>query len=95
MKETNEDLVQAALDMQEGIREGYRAHEDKRPVMVFDLQEHRVYAYPYADYKATLSEQSQVMLESDYEEARQKNKIVLFVRDEATQRLVSFLLDFE
>ena len=94
MKETNEDLVQAALDMQEGIREGYRAHEDKRPVMVFDLQEHRVYAYPYADYKATLSRKSQNMLTHQYQEAQQENKIVLFVRDEATQRLVSFLLDY-
>ena len=48
-----------------------------------------------ADYKATLSERSQVMLEGDYDKARQKNKIVLFVRDEATQRMVSFLLDYK
>ena len=30
-----------------------------------------------------------------YEEAQKENKIVVFVRDEATRRLTSFSLDYE
>ena len=93
MKGKNDDLVQAALESQESIRRAYRLHEEHRPVMLFHLQEHRIYAYPYDGYKDTLSERSQGMLEKQYKEAQTENKIVVFVRDEATRRLASFLLD--
>ena len=52
-------------------------------------------AYPYEDYKGTLSESSQTMLEKQYAEAQQQDKIVVFVRDEATRRLISFSIDYE
>lgn len=92
MKGKNDDLVQAALEIQESIRRAYRLHEEHRPVMLFHIQEDRVYAYPYVEYKATLSDRSQAMLERQYEEAKQDNRIVVFVRDEA-RRLASFSLD--
>ena len=94
MKGKNDDLVEAALEIQEDIRRAYRLHEEHRPVMLFHIQEDRVYAYPYLDYRGTLSERSQAMLEKQYEEAQKENKIVLFVRDEATRRLASFSLDY-
>ena len=93
MKGKNDDLVQAALEIQESIRRAYRLHEQHRPVMLFHIQEDRIYAYPYVGYKETLSERSQAMLEKQYEEAQKENKIVVFVRDEATRRLASFSLD--
>jgi hypothetical protein len=63
--------------------------------MLFHVQEQRIYAYPYVDYKATLSQRSQAMLEQQYAEAQAANRIVVFVRDEATKRLASFSLDYE
>ncbi|MCY2993401.1 MAG: hypothetical protein NTY19_36820 [Planctomycetota bacterium] len=63
--------------------------------MLFHIQERRIYAYPYQEYKEDLSQRSQAMLEKEYEEALAANKIVVFVRDEATRRLVSFSLDYE
>jgi hypothetical protein len=36
-----------------------------------------------------------MMLAADYEKAIAKNKIVVFVRDNETQRLVSMLFDYE
>ena len=69
MKGKNDDLVQAALEIQESIRRAYRRHEEHRPVMLFHIQEDRIYAYPYVEYKATLSDRSQAMLERQYEEA--------------------------
>ena len=54
MNGKNDDLVQAALESQESIRRAYRLHEEHRPVMLFHLQEHRIYAYPYDGYKDIL-----------------------------------------
>jgi hypothetical protein len=91
----NDDLVNMALEIQESIRGAYRLHEEHRPVMLFHVQEERIYAYPYLDYKGTLSDRSQGMLEKQYEEAQRRDQIVVFVRDEATRRLVSLSIDYE
>ena len=38
----------------------YLMFEDKKPVLLFDIQDQKVYAYPYEDYKNDLSEIRQV-----------------------------------
>ncbi len=89
------DCIIAELDATPG-QVPAAAHRNKGCAtlpLVLDLQGQRVYAYPYADYKAAFSERSRMMLESAYEEAGQKNQIVLFVGDEAMERMVSFLLN--
>jgi hypothetical protein len=68
----------------------YRLCEDRRPVMLYDLQEERVYAYPYPEFKAELSARSQRALEDQYEQACRGGKVVVFVRDNDARRLVSF-----
>ena len=73
----------------------YKRFEAKRPVMLFDLQSQKIYAYPYEEYKADLSERSQAMLTDEYENAIAKNKIVVFVKDNETRRLVSMSFDYE
>lgn len=94
-KNKNDDLVAAALEIEDSIRAAYRIHEKHKPVMEFHVQEQRVYSYPYLDYKATLSPRSQAMLTEQYEQAQSANAIVVFVRDEKTRRLASFSLDYE
>ena len=91
----NADLVEAAKAVLPHILMFYKRFEAKRPVMLFDLQSQKIYAHPYKEFKAELSERSQVMLAADYEEAIAKNKIVVFVRDNETQRLVSMLFNYE
>ena len=92
---SNADLVEAAEGQLHNILRFYKLFEDKRPVMVFDLQSQQILAYPYEEYKATLSERSQAMLTTQYNEAVAKNKVVVFVRDEETRRLTSMSFDFE
>ncbi len=91
----NADLVEAAENSLPNILMFYKRFEEKRPVMLLDLQSQKIYAYPYKEFKAELSERSQVMLAADYEKAIAKDKIVVFVRDNETQRLVSMLFDYE
>jgi hypothetical protein len=92
---SNADLVEAAQGQLHHILALYKLFEDKRPVMVFDLQSQQILAYPYEEYKATLSERSQAMLTAQYDEAVVKNKVVVFVRDNETRRLTSMSFDYE
>jgi hypothetical protein len=41
----------------------------KRPVMLYDIQEQRIYAYPYKEFKAEMSPRSQAMLKDQYQRA--------------------------
>jgi hypothetical protein len=91
----NDDLVAAAERFLPHILTFYRRFEDKRPVMLLDLPSERIYAYPYEPFRADLSPKSQAKLTADYERARAKDKIVVFVRDNETRRLMSMLLDHE
>jgi hypothetical protein len=90
-----DDLVEVANEHWRDILMAYKRHEDHRPVMLLDLQQRKVYAYPYEGFKADLSQRSQAMLESQYERAIAQDKVVVFVRDNETQRLVSMLFDYE
>jgi len=91
----NDDLVEAAENSLPHILMFYKRFEEKRPVMLLDLQSQKLYAYPYEEFKAELGEKSQVMLAAAYEKASPKNKIVVFVRDNENRRLASMLFDYE
>ena len=71
----------------------YRRFEDKRPVMLYDIQEQRIYAYPYEDFKNEMAEKSQSILKEQYQEALKRNQIVVFIWDNDSRRLVSYSFD--
>jgi hypothetical protein len=60
--------------------------------MLFDIQEQKVYAYPYKDFKAGLNKKSQIMLKEQYESAIAENKMVVFVKDNENKILRSYSL---
>jgi hypothetical protein len=59
-----------------------------------DLQEQKIYAYPYNDFKSELSRKSQVQLEEQYEAAILDNRMVVFVRDNEKEELVSYSVEY-
>ncbi len=67
----------------------YKKFEDKKPVMLFDIQEQKIYAYPYNDFKSMMNKKSQTMLEEQYTEALLNNKVVIFIRDTEKRKLIS------
>ncbi|MCX6068255.1 MAG: hypothetical protein NT121_21320, partial [Chloroflexi bacterium] len=67
--------------------------EPKKPVMLYDLQEQKVYAYPYQEFKAEMNERSQALLTEQYEQAVQNNQMVIFARDNEKRKLCSYSLD--
>jgi hypothetical protein len=92
-KSPDDDLVQAAESVLPHILMFYERFEGKRPVMLLDLQGRKIYAYPYEEFKADLGRRSQAILTADYEKAIAMDKVVVFVRDNETERLVSMLFD--
>jgi len=95
-KKPDSDYLLEAADEQRGnILMMYHRFEDKKPVMLFDIQEQRIYAYPYEDFKKDLSEKSQASLSEQYEKAIRENQIVVFVRDNVQRRLMSFSVPYE
>ena len=70
----------------------YEAYAIKRPVMLFDIQEQRIYALPYQEYWAELSKRSQVSLKKQYRRAIANAEIVVFIRDNEKEKLVSYSL---
>ena len=43
----------------------YKKFEDKKPIILIDVQEQKIYAYSYLDFKSSLTERSQAMLEKN------------------------------
>jgi hypothetical protein len=88
-------LLEAACEHWSTILKAYNEFKDKKPIILYDIQEKRIYAYPYAEFKKDLSKKSQATLKEQYEAAQRNGKFVLFVRDNEAKRLVSYSLDLE
>lgn len=70
----------------------YEQFAGKKPIMLFDVQEQRIYAMPYREYRAGLSKRSQASLKRQYEDALEEGGIVVFVRDNEKEILRSYTL---
>ena len=88
-------LFDAMAEYWEHVVRVYRKFEDKRPVMLYDIQERRIYACPYESFKSEMTAKTQVSLTEQYALAVAEDKMVVFVRDNDEERLVSYLLDYK
>jgi len=73
----------------------YRQFAKERPVMLFDIQEQRGYAYPYQEFSADLSQKSQISLASQYRDACRDGQMVVFIRDNVERKLRSYSVPIE
>ena len=77
------------------IRGLYMMYERKKPIILYDIQEDKIYAYPYKEFKAELSKKSQASLEHDYKSASTTGRMVVFVRDNRERKLVSYTISID
>ena len=75
------------------IIEGYLSHKDKNPVMLLDATDGKIYAYPYEEFRKGLNERGQASLAEQYSQAIRENQFVIFVRDPANRKLLSYSLE--
>jgi hypothetical protein len=71
----------------------YPALQEKKPVILFDVTEGKIYAYPHKAFKKELNECAQMSLADQDDEALQGDRFVIFLRDSKNRRLVSYLLE--
>jgi hypothetical protein len=71
------------------------AYGSKMPLMLYDIHEKKIYAYPYEEFRAELSERSQLSLEMDYKSASVRGGMIVFVRDNIELKLVSYLMNID
>jgi hypothetical protein len=77
------------------IRGLYMTYGSKKPIILYDLQENKIYAYPFKEFKAELSKKSQASLEHDYKSASVLGSMVVFVRDNMERKLVSYIMNID
>ena len=77
------------------IRGLYMMYERKKPIILYDIQEDKIYAYPYKEFKAELSKKSQASLEHDYKSASTIGSMIVFVRDNIERKLVSYTMSID
>ena len=88
-------LLDAVHEQWDNILRMYKLFKDKDPIALFDIQEQRIYVYPYEEFKNDLKPKSRVSLAEQYEQAQKKKQIVVFVRDHEKKKLVSYSMNYE
>lgn len=89
-KKTIEKYKAVIHEQMESILDLYARFADSKPVMLYDIQEKKIYAYPYKDYIEDLNEKSNYITIEQYEDTVSKNQVVVFVRDNEKRQLLSF-----
>ena len=72
--------------------EFYNMSDRKDLIMIYEMNEKKIYSYIYDDYLKSLNERSREMLEEQYREAIDSERIVLFIRDTVRKKLKSYIV---
>ncbi len=86
----NDDLWDLAMEHWDSILMCYERFQEHRPIVLFDVQEVRIYVYPYAEFHDDHNERNQKSLAAQYAAAQREGKFVLFVRDNDRRKLRSY-----
>ena len=92
----SDQYYSAIQEQWSNIRGLYMAYGSKKPIMLYDIHDDKkIYAYPYKEFKAELSERSQASLEIDYKSTSVSGGMIVFVRDNIERKLVSYVLSID
>ena len=73
----------------------YNQHADKRPVILLDVNDNELFAYPFAELSEILDEDSRAGFATQYERAVANRQMVLLVRDRTNKQLLTYTLKLE
>jgi hypothetical protein len=77
------------------IAQLYNQFADKYPVMLVDLGDHSLHAFPSSEFRSLLDTSSQVAFDEQYKRAVANRQMVLFVRDLENKVFQSYSLQLE
>ena len=91
----SDPYFEAIREQWPNIRGLYLTCGSKKPIILYDIQEKKIYAYPYKEFKAEMSKKSQASLEHDYRSASALGSVIVFVRDNIERKLVSYTMSID
>ena len=91
----SDQYYSAIQEQWSNIRGLYVACGSKRPIMLYDVHDSKIYAYPFKEFKAELSESSQASLEIDYKSTSVSGGMIVFVRDNIERKMVSYVMSID
>jgi len=77
------------------IAETYNRYAEQRPILLVDVQESVIHAYPYEEFVLLLDAPSRRQVEMQYRRAMDNRQMVLFVRDTDNKVFQSYTLALE
>ncbi len=77
------------------IADTYNHYAERRPIMLVDVQESVIHAYPYEEFVLLLDAPSRRQIEMQYRRAMDNRQMVLFVRDTNNKVFQSYTLALE
>lgn len=77
------------------IAETYNRYAEQWPILLVDVQESVIHAYPYEEFVLLLDAPSRRQVEMQYRRAMDNRQMVLFVRDTDNKVFQSYTLALE
>jgi len=75
------------------IRTLYKQFKPERRIILYDIEDGKLFVFPYKKYKKTLNKRSRIILKKQYEDAKKNNQIVVFVTDRKGKTMKSYSID--
>jgi hypothetical protein len=94
----SDQYYSAIQEQWSNIRGLYMAYGSKKPIMLYDIHDKKIYAYPYKEFIAELSEKSEASLDIydiDYKSTSVSGGMIVFVRDNIERKLVSYVMSID
>jgi len=90
--EANKLYLETIDKIQSKVYKLYNIGGRKDLVMLYNMDEKRIYSYVYKDYLASLNPRSQQMLRVQYANAQKEGKVVLFIKDDKRRKFKSYTI---
>ena len=91
----DDPYVEYVRDHWPHITELYNEYADKRPIILADVQEGEIHAFPFAEFVTLLDAPSSQALTDQYARAVENRQMVLFIRDTSHKIFQSYTLALE
>jgi len=88
----NDIYFQKIEEIRDKVYGIYNLSDRKDLIMVYNMQEDRIYSYVYKDFYKGLHQRSKGIVAVQYEEARKAGEIVLFIQDDVRKKFKSFTI---
>ena len=73
----------------------YRQFEINKPIIEYDICDHKIYAWPGKDYIKSLTKRTKSIMKKQYQESVKNDKLILFIKDSENEILRSYVYSLE